>query len=629
MTNRRAGMRWAGFAGLPLLVYAEIFLRRNLEHADRYLYSFLEYFYKNALPAIFARPWWQLLLPIRELTGAWSASIIITHLVETRIGVANTWYVFNALLVVVSFASAWLLFESFAFAYTFAICMGFGTHFFHTYAVTGGMGSPLIACAFEIVLVCACRFVLAERRAGWWGAAFAASLVWTTLSYEGWLDLALFGCAAAALFAVLAWHEGAAQRARRLFGVGLAVTATAMIYVVIKTRFGYGQNIGSESDVIFNYRQWSPFLEDLASNVVTHLYMSVTNFLPPMLTSSTALYEIGPENLIGMQFGYHERFSYLVAMHYLFLWRYAAGALALGLGWLGVRLIARVWNRPSRDAIVGITGLLMMWLAGSTHALIKIRPMKVAPVMTYHVLVGVIGAAVLISYGALMIWRDWRSMKLRVAAVAIIWGVLFYGALARPQMLSHLAAQTGLGSGLYPDPMASLLGMAGWERHSPGGLRAYVLVRRPPDMSDEAALPPLVNDRPSLPIPAPDLLLWSRERHVSVSPIDGGYEVSGNEEGGYQLMSPVIPVPPHRRLMVHAQGTVARGRVCLGVLDKKLLWLLAPTPGLTELSADTGSNDAVTLVFATCAPEGNLVPALFRVKSVSYAILTSPGEVSR
>jgi hypothetical protein len=459
--------------------------------------------------------------------------------------------------------------------------------------------------------------------------AFAASLVWTTLSYEGWLDLALFGCAAAALFAVLAWHQGFAERARRLVGVGAAVTATAMIYVVIKTRFGYGQNIGSESDVIFNYRQWSPLLEDLASNVVTHLYMSVTNFLPPMLTSSTALYEIGPENLVGMQFGYHERYSYLVAMHYLFLWRYAAGALALGLGWLGVRLIARVWNRPSRDAIVGITGLLMMWLAGSTHALIKIRPMKVAPVMTYHVLVGVIGAAVLISYGALMIWRDWRSVRIRVAAVATIWGVLFYGALARPQMLSHLAAQTGLGGGLYPDPMATLLQMVGQTRRTPAGLRPYTLVRRPAGMSDEAALPPLVSDRPSLPIPAPDLLLWSRGRNVSVSRIDGGYEVRGNEEGGYQLTSPVIPVPPHRRLMVHAQGTVARGRVCLGVLDKKLLWLLAPTPGLTELSADTGSNDAVTLVFATCDSEGSFFPATFRVKSVSYAILTSPGEVSR
>jgi hypothetical protein len=629
VTNRPAGLRWAGLAGLPVLVVAEIFLRRNLEHADKYLYSFLDYFYKSELPAIFARPWWRLLLPIRELTGAWSVSIVITHLVELRVGVPNTWYLFNALLVVVSFTSAWLVFESLAFAYTFAICMGFGTHFFHTYAVTGGMASPLIACAFEVALMCACRFVVAERRARWWGAAFGASLLWAAVSYEGWLDLAAFGCVATALFAVLAWHQGAAERARRLFGVCVAVTVTAMIYVFIKTRIGYGQNLGSESDVIFNYRQWSPFLEDLASNVVTHLYMSVTNFLPPMLTSSTALYEIGPENLVALQYGYHQPYSYLVAMHYLFLWRYAAGALALGLAWLCVKLIARAWKQPSRDAIVGIAGLLMMWLAGSTHALVKIRPMKVAPIMTYHVLVGVIGAAVLISYGALMIWRDWRSVKIRVAATACLWGVLFYGALARPLMLSHLAAQTGLGAGLYPDPMASLLQMAGQARGIPGGGRPYQLVRRLPGMSDEAVLPPLVSDRPALPIAAPDLSTWARGRNVGVTRVEDGWVVTGNEEGGYQVTSPVIPVPPHRRLVVHAQGTVYRGKVCLGVLDKNLLWLLAPTPGVSELSADTGNNGAVTLVISTCAPEGNFVPAKFIVRSVSYAILMNSEEERR
>jgi hypothetical protein len=628
LIRQPAWRRWAGLAGLPVLVLAEVFLRRNLEHADKYLYSFLEYFYKPELPAIMARPWWRFALPIREITGAWSVSIILTHLVELRIGVPNTWYLFNALLVVVSFASAWLVFESLAFAYTFAICMGFGTHFLHTYAVTGGMASPLIACAFEVALACACRFVLAERRARWWGAAFVVSLLWASVSYEGWLDLAVFGCTAAGLFAVLAWHQGAVERARRLFGVGALVGVVAVVYVFIKTRYGYGQNLGSESDVIFNYRQWSPFIEDLASNVITHLYMSATNFLPPMLTSSTALYEIGPENLVGMQYGYHEPYSYLVAMHYLFLWRYAAGALALGLAWLCAKLIARAWRRPSRDAIVGIAGILMMWLAGSTHALVKIRPMKVAPVMAYHVLVGVIGAAVLISYAALVVWRDWRSVKLRVAATACIWGVLFYGALARPQMLSHLAVQTGLGAGLYPDPMASLLQMLGRTRGVPGGSRIYQLVRRPAGMSDAAARPQLGNDRPALPIAAPDLLTWARGRKVGVTRVADGWVVTGNDEGGYQVISPVIPVPPHRRLVVQAEGDVYSGKVCLGVLDKKLQWLAAPTPGVRDISADTGTNDVVTLVFATCAPEGDFLASKFHVTSVSYAILTNP-EASR
>jgi hypothetical protein len=629
VTSRREPWNWIALGGLPVLVYAEIFLRRNLEHADKYLFSFLQFYYGTALADVFSRPWWQLMLPIREFTGAWSCAAVITHLVETRIGIPGTWYLFNALLVVVSFLSSWIVFESFAFSYTFAICMGFGTQFVHTYAVSGGMASPLIACVFELLLACAYRFVVAERHARWWAAGFAISLVTCALSYEGWLDLAVVVAVAALLFAIVAAHQRAPIQSRRLLAVFASVAFVAVLYVVVKTRLGYGQVAGSESDVVFNYRQWSPLIEDLASNVVTHLYMSVTNFLPPMLTSSTALYEIGADGLVALQNGYHAPYSYLVPMHYLFLWRFAAGAVALGLAMLLVRLIVRTWRQPSADRVTVITGLLMMWLAGSTHALVKIRPMKVTPVMSYHVLVGVIGAALLISYAMLIVWRDWRSGVARIAATAIVWGVLFYGALARPLMLSHLAAQSGLGGGLYPDPMASLLEMFGRSRAPKGGREVYQLMKRPPGIRDDALTPPLMAGLPPLPMTAPDLSQWTRMKGVSVSQTSEGHAVTGNDVGGYQLMSPSVPVPAHHRLLARASGTLDRGKVCLGILDKRQQWLVAPQFGTQELSADTGANDAVSFVFSTCAPEGDVVAPQFHVISVSFAIVMNAEDAKR
>ena len=628
MIDRRKPSRWLALLGLPVLVYAEIFLRRNLEHADRHLYSFFVYFYPAAEKTIFHDhfPWWKMLLPIRELTGAWSFTVIATHFLELMVGVPDTWYLLNVLLVVVSFATGWFAFESMAFAYTFAICMGFGTHFVHAYAVSGGMGSPLIACCFEVLLLCAYRFVVAGRRAGWWGAAFAASAVMTALMYEGWLDLAVFMCAAAALLGLIAWHRGARTETRRLAVVGGSIAALVVIYVIIKTRLGYAQTTGSESDVVFNYRQWAPLVEDVASNIVTHLYMAVTNFLPPMLTSSTALYDIGADDLVALQGGYHARFAYLVPMHYLFLWRYVAGALALGLAFLLVRLVVRAWQRPSQDGVTVILGVLMMWLAGSTHALIKIRPMKVAPIMGYHVLVGVIGAAILISYGVMVIWRDWRSAFWRVTATAFVWGVVFYGALARPLMLSHLAAQVGLGRDIYPDPMAALLELFGQARRPPGGLAPYALMKRPASMRDEATAPPLMSDLPPLPNAAPDLARWAKGIGVAVTKTSGGYAVAGNEIGGYQLTSPAIPVPPRHRLMVRAGGTIDGGRICLWILDKRQAWLLAPQPGVAELAADTGANDAIALVFSTCTPSGDVVAPRFQVTSISYAVLINPDD---
>ncbi len=630
MTDRRTVLRSiAALAGLAVLVYAEVFLRRNLEHADRFLYSFLEYFYSPFLDAIFARPWWRLLLPIRELTGAWSASIIITHLTELRIGVANTWYLFNALLVVVSFAAAWLVCDSLAFAYTFAICMGFGTHFFHTYAVTGGMASPLIACVMEIAIACAYRFVVAERRPAWWGAAFGVALLACALSYEGWLDAAVFGCAATFLFAVFAWRHQATRTAWRLLMVGVAVTVVAAVYVQLKVKLGYGQVEGGESDVIFNYQQWSPFLEDLGSNIITHVYMAVTNFLPPMLTSSTALYELGADNLVILQHNYHSPFTYLVPMHYLFLWRYAAGALTLGLGLVTLKLIARAWKQPSADVFAGLSGLLMVWFAGSTHALIKIRPMKVAPVMGYHVLVGVVGVAFLISYAVFMVWRGWRSTTLRVAVTACVWAVLFYGALARPLMLSHLAAQVGLGPGLYPDPMATLLQMFGKSRAKPSGLRPYQLMKRPASIGTDPPVLPILSDLPALPLVAPDAMKWNRGLDVVVSPAGDSFLITGSTLGAYQLTSPKIPVLPHHQLLVRTDGTMDRGNVCLGILDSQQSWLKPPEPGVKEVSVDTGANEVVQFVFSTCAAEGEIEAPQFHIKSVTYALLMTPDEVRR
>ena len=656
-------LRWCGVAaGLVALVALEIFLRRSLEHADQHLYAFLPYFYPAGEKLLFHGqfPLWRLFLPLPELSGAWAGSLIVTHLVEMRIGVANTWYLFNSLMLVGSFVAALLVFDSLAFAFTFAIAMGFGTQFIHAYTVTGGMASPLVTLVFEALLVCSYRVVVAERRRTAWKAAFAVSLFIAALTYEGWLDVAAFVIVAGPVFAVIAAGRAPAVR-RRLLGVTVTMLSVALVYVYLKTHLGNGQTAGSESDVVFNYHLWAPTIEDVVSNIITQLYISVTNFLPAVFLSSTALFTLGADKLVELQAGYHEPYAYLVPMHYVFLWRYAAGAVALACAYLVVVLGIRTWREPARDRVTVLASLLLMIMAGSTHALVKIRPMKTMPVLGYHVTVGVIGAALLIAYAVMVVWRDWRGTGSRVALTACVWGVIFYGALTRPIMLNHMAVDVGL-PGLYPNPMNALRVMLGRPEDNTGDLNGYRLVKyvppseTPKPVADArtspvssiaspapapaaqavpaspapkapapttAAAPAVLTlgaVAPSLPTAVPELFAWEKPADVKVSFVDGAYAVEGNAAGGYQLTSPLIAVPAMKQLLIKATGTIERGRICLGALDgSQQKWLHPPGAPASEFLIDTGVNRAIRLVFAACP--GNTDAARFHVQSISYAVL--------
>ena len=144
MNNR--WLRPAAIAiGLAAVLWANYYLRSTLEDSPRYLYSFLERFYEKDIPSIFAMPLWQMFMPLKQVTGAWAATtLLLVYLTEQAFGSPGAWYIFNALSILVTFGTTWILFRSAIFSFTAAICVGFGTQFYQTYAVTGGIASPLL-----------------------------------------------------------------------------------------------------------------------------------------------------------------------------------------------------------------------------------------------------------------------------------------------------------------------------------------------------------------------------------------------------------------------------------------------------------------------------------------------------
>lgn len=609
--------------GLVVLLAANYYLRATLEDSPRYLYSFLERFYPSAVPILFGElPAWRLFLPLKEVTGAWAATtLILTYLVERVVAPHGAWYLFNALSILVAFGTSFALFRSAVFSFTFAICIGFGTQFYHAYAVTGGIASYLVV-SYNMLLMFTTTQVARGLQPKWaWWLAFAFSVALNILAYEGWLDVLVVVWVATPFLYIGLRRMDRLAEAARLIQVAAVLTVAGVAYIYVKVTFGFGQVAGSESDVLFNYDSLWLMADDLIANVFTHTYLAVSNFLPPMLVGSSSLYLLGPDRLVAAQHGYHEAFLYLVPMHHVFFWRFYAGAafvLVLGALYQGV---LRAWRRPSAWNLALIVFLLMLLLPGSTHTMIKFRPMNSMPVMTYHVTVGIIGASLLISWLLVSAQRRW-SPRVATVLVVAVWATILYGALARPVYLAHMAAQAGLGNLLYPNPMKALVEKLGGTYTAPAGLPLYQLM--PYRHDDEVAKARMM--LADLPNPLPPLDQWLLTAATSAPAPSrlGGIDVVGDQtQYGYQMMSPPIPLQAGATYLFRVKFEAETGRVCAGILSgDQQRWVVPPDGATVEFSLPAVTVPDVRVVIANCyiVDSGN-PNSKFRLAGGSFALL--------
>lgn len=603
-------------SGVIVLIVLNVYLRHTLEGADGRLYSFLQWWYSDATRVVFSPdyPKWRLLLPIPEMSGTWTTTtLILTYLVEVRIGAANTWYLFNAILIVSSVLTSWFAFRSWVFSFTLAICMGFGTQLYHTYGAPGSIGFTLLFAYYQCLLLAAFKLISGERP--WlWRPLFGIALLATVLSYEGWLDFLVFAWLAGAYLGLVLWKLRDIARLRRLMAVVGIMTGFGAGYILIKTSSGYAQGLGSESDVVFNYPTAIIAIEDVISNVFTHNYIAFTNFLPPAFVSSNSLYWLGPRQIVDLQASYSPDWSYLVVMSHVFLWRYYAGAVMVIYLVMLWQVIRRSVNAPTIGLVSLALFLIMAGVGGPTHDLIKFRAMNSMPLLGYHVLVGVLGVSLVISLALMTATQRIRSRMGVCALIVAAWGTLFYSALSRPAFLSHQAAQVGFGTPLYPDPMAVLKTKLGLTHVPAPGAEIYQLAQYQPA---SAAKPDVVT--------VPGVHEWTASAGVVVTPTARGYVVDGNGRSGLQLMSQAIRVPIGRRFRIQANVAYGYGGVCFGALDEsQQKWLAFGDVTQRDLTFATTDSDVVYFAFADCRPAAERQPLRFTVDSVTYAVLNKP-----
>ncbi|MCE5252278.1 hypothetical protein LLG96_18920 [bacterium] len=424
------------------------------------MYNYMNYFYKNEFAQVLATyQWWKYFLPFKELTGSWTTTtLILTHFLTFILSTETIWFIYNALVIIASFFVSWWVFRSRVFSYTLAICMGFGTQLYLSYLVTGTMTLYLLLIYYMFLLFSGYKVLLSEKHRILWKFLFLLSLLITALAYEGWLDFLVFICIVSVFLFVIFAQSGQSWRIPRVIFIFVSSTITGILYVLIKTRYyQYGQAPGSEPDVVFNYPYLMLATEDVISNVFFYLYLSLTNFLPPFMLSSNSLYHFGAEKLIELQHGYHAPFTYLVPMHHLFIWRYYAGAFFVVFYYLLFKVIRKSFKTLSPHYIIITVFMLMIAVLSPTHIFIKFRPMNSVPYLSYKVLVGILGSALLISYLMMTARSRFRNTYNYIGFVVCCWGFILYSALIRPAFLSHLAIISGVSINPMPDPWKSLI----------------------------------------------------------------------------------------------------------------------------------------------------------------------------
>ncbi len=201
---------------------------------------------------------------------------------------------------------------------------------------------------------------------------------------------------------------------KRLLVVFIIINVIAGIYIYLKfTYIGFVHSTG-ESAVVFSYSRtyfWRA-IEDMISNYITQLYITLTNYFPPGLITSNALY---------YYWEYLQQRSDLVFNNSVFFWRYAAGALCALFFVFFTKVLKRVFKDKEFSPLFPLTLFMIMVLVNSpTHTMIQFRPMKSMPVLGYYVHQGILGFSLCIAYMLHLFKRSSRNRKVVLLVILAV-----------------------------------------------------------------------------------------------------------------------------------------------------------------------------------------------------------------
>ena len=439
--------------GLPILIALNYFYWSELVNVSKYLEPYLSKVYAKEAEVIFTKyHWWELLLPLKELRGFWQYIIILTHYMENIIGISGVWHLNQLILILVSFFLSWKVFHSEIFSFFLSACLVLGTHFYHAFQYSSITGFYLLHTLFLLLMYFGYEYIRRENGGAVYFIASIPALIFSAILMEGWLDFF------ASVWVILIFlffffrKKGLYKLSKRVVPIFLLYNFIAIVYIYIKFTYIKFPHTTGESAVVFAYginHIWR-IIDDLISNYITHLYLTLTNFLPPSLITSNAYYEYYGELM--------EKNSY-VYNHYLFFWRYAAGALTISFFYFFIKVIKKTFQEKDYSKYLPLLIFMTMVAVNSpTHTIVQIRVFKTMPFLGYHVQQGILGLCLLIAYLMYLVSIKVKNNRSIIFISLGVFLLIFYCSIHKPNYLWHMVRATGLErQGPYPLPIYSVL----------------------------------------------------------------------------------------------------------------------------------------------------------------------------
>jgi hypothetical protein len=455
-----------GITSLAMIIAVNVLWKHCLDRADCNLSSYMQVAYKDQLPAIYAKHWYQYLLPIPEMNGVWATTgILAVHTLEQICGsTPRAYYLVSSLAVTAVFVLSWLVYRYLLLSSLAGLCLALTTYNYHVYHISGSMIMPLITTFMLLYSFCQYQLFRPDCRYRIWVPLGIAALALFALSYEGWLDYLVFQWVAFPILALAFYRQGDWPRVRTALGVLAAATLAAVAYIAIKVAGSFHSlhRPGLEADVVFNYTAKYGLIgfEDVLVNIFTFFFTTVSTYFPAQFCSySLSSWYYGEDDIVRLQAGYHASHTRLVLHSHMFLWRFYAGvALAFFAYWF-YRVARKVVACPNPAAISCFLFMTMTMVGSPTHAMVKMRPMHCTPVLGYQCYLSIAGFSMLICYVMFHLHRTMRNRPVCFLLLGLFTANLFYCALTRPALLSHMACLSGLGT--YPDPVQNLKSLLG------------------------------------------------------------------------------------------------------------------------------------------------------------------------